>query len=68
MRKAFALCVGKRIGVHQVREEEMAIPGKRTCTYKGMKAFGIFRDRQEVKYRWNVGLEWGRRREETTEV
>lgn len=41
---AFALCVGKRVGIHQVREEGMTIPGRRTCMYKGMKALGMYRD------------------------
>lgn len=36
-------CMLKRVGIHQMREERMAIPG-RSCMYKSVKTLGLFRD------------------------
>lgn len=50
--KAFEPNVDKGVRIHRVREEGMASPGRRTCMCRH-RALDIFRDRQEIKYRWN---------------
>lgn len=43
-----------------MREEGTAMPDGRTFMYRSRKVLGTFRNWQEVKYRWAVGLEGGR--------
>lgn len=64
MRKSLALCIGKSVGIYQVEEERMSIPGRRTCMYKGMKALGIFRyDRKlNIDGMWGCSGEGGEKR------